>query len=143
MLAFRYSKLEAALRDLWRLRQANRDAMRFFMTPDHPEFVQRWAAVTDEVTEYASRISPWWTGTLSSAHRSALFVDDETITGSGFIDPSVINPLTQDYPAQYGIKVHRRKPWMATAVSHMTDYVTRTLSEMTGIVVNGIYRGVT
>jgi hypothetical protein len=59
--------------------------------------------VTARAETYASRIAPYRTGTLRSAHRSHMV---SGVAGEVYIDPTVRNLILGGFPVAYGPMVH-------------------------------------
>lgn len=60
------------------------------------------------LSDAAQDRSPLLTGTLAASHTAEW---NET-GGRVFIDPNTINPVFGGKPAEYGLEVHERKPWI-------------------------------
>lgn len=117
------TEVNAALAHLWRLRAANRQAMGEIFSSDGETIRGILADVTDQVSERASQLAPWLTGTLASAHRSRIESGASQLTGVVYIDPTVVNPVFGGYPAIYGGERHQYDPWFAWTVLEMQDQV--------------------
>lgn len=93
---------------LWELRNRAVEANRQLQTVGPTAVVRMLAFVTGEYGEKWEEEAPFLTGSLASATREQVIFD----TGRVYIDPAVRNPILGGYPAEYGPKVHLRKPWV-------------------------------
>ncbi len=63
---------------------------------------QTAVAMAIEAAQFAMELSPWVTGSLATAH----IVEDEGNPAFVRLDPSSVNPFSDEDPPQYGPKVH-------------------------------------
>ena len=70
---------------------------------DSDEVHQTAVAMGIEAVQYAMEISPWLTGSLATSH----ILVDEGNPVFVRIDPSSVNPFSDENPPEYGPKVHR------------------------------------
>lgn len=75
----------------------------------------RLAAVGMKLREKGAETSPFYTGTLSLAHRTITDITrspyGQTVTASIFIDPDLENPILGGSPAEYGVKQNQLTGW--------------------------------
>ena len=131
----------AALRQLWRFRQANRQALQDIFTAEGGTLRGLLAGVTDQVAEVASQLAPWLTGTLASAHRGRLEESQSQLAGVVYIDPAVVNPVFGGYAAVYGAEVHQEQPWFAWTVLAVQEQVLTHLTAGIRIRLEELYDG--
>lgn len=101
-----------SLRAIEELRRRNRQALEA-TTPGESGFDDLIADATLKLRDAAEREAPELTGTLKSAHRGMLA---DAGQAQVFIDPAVRNPVLGGYPAEYGLVVHKRNPWLGRVV---------------------------
>lgn len=63
---------------------------------------QTAVAMALEAAQFAMEISPWVTGSLATSH----IVEDEGNPAFVRLDPSSVNPFSDENPPEYGPKVH-------------------------------------
>ncbi len=81
------------------------------------------------ISDAASENAPRLTGTLAAAHHAKW----ESGRGDAFVDPTAVNPVFGGKPAEYGVLVHGRKPWLQETVDKdapeiMDDFIHRLMS---------------
>lgn len=89
--------------------QVQEDLLRLTLEDIPNELKLYEAGVATGAALYASEISPFWTGALSSSHITEQ-TDEMTIV---FLNPQVLNPITGDPPAKYGVTQHNMGGWRA------------------------------
>jgi len=119
-----------ALQELNRLRVANDQALKALHDDAPDTLAGKTADLLRDIANYAASVAPFLTGTLRSAHRGELIdVQPEHVVGLVYIDPNVVNPVFGGFPAQYGIEVHQRKPWMDWTVQYAEANLLPALDE--------------
>ena len=129
------------LENLWSLAEANRTALRILEGKD-TQLVNVMAAAGGRTLDFARSISPFLTGTLSSAHRGEV----EEVAGTTyrmlfelFIASDVVNPVTRDKPVDYGPVVHEGFPWFLLTMDWFEDNMLDLLSDDMTTTITGPY----
>ena len=96
---------------LWILRAKTMEMLRATAV-DGDVVTQAGTEAIIAISDAASDRAPWLTGSLATAH-SAEWKGSE---GNAFVDPDAVNPVFGGKPAEYGVEVHGRKPWLQDTV---------------------------
>lgn len=135
------NEAQAAMRQLFQLRNSNREALQEIFAAEGASIRGILAYATDEVSEVASQLAPWLTGTLSSAHRSKLQEHNSQLAGVVYISRHVQNPVFGGYPADYGVTVHQNQPWFEWTVLAVQEEVLDHIHTGVQIKIQEIYNG--
>lgn len=99
---------QRSLDELERLRWRHHQAARLLRTSGETAVTRMLAFVSTELGGLWEANAPRVTGTLASATREQQLAEAARV----FIDPTVENPVSGGFPAEYGPRVHQRKPWV-------------------------------
>ncbi len=120
---------------LWDLRNRLHEASRQLQVVGPTAVTRMLAFVTNEYGESWEENAPFLTGSLASATREEVIFD----TGRVFIDPAVRNPILGGYPAEYGPKVHTRKPWVEQVFYSETKRIVEGAQDMIWEAMNEVF----
>ncbi len=120
---------------LWDLRNRLHEASRQLQVVGPTAVTRMLAFVTNEYGEAWEENAPFLTGSLASATREEVIFD----TGRVFIDPAVRNPILGGYPAEYGPKVHTRKPWVEQVFYSETKRIVEGAQDMIWEAMNEVF----
>lgn len=120
---------------LWDLRNRLHEASRQLQVVGPTAVTRMLAFVTNEYGEAWEENAPFLTGSLASATREEVIFD----TGRVFIDPAVRNPILGGYPAEYGPKVHQRKPWVEQVFYSETKRIVEGAQDMIWEAMNEVF----
>lgn len=120
---------------LWDLRNRLHEANRQLQVVGPTAVTRMLAFVTNEYGEAWEEDAPFLTGSLASATREKVIFD----TGRVSIDPAVRNPILGGYPAEYGPKVHARKPWVKRVFYSETKRIVEGAQDMIWEAMNEVF----